>query len=209
MSYLLDTALDALQHHLNSPVLWLVIFVLAAANALVPFLPSRTAVVSAAVLARAHPGWLALLVVLAAGGALAGDCLGYWVGRRAGPGMLSRLLRGKRAHRLYEWTRGATRRHERLLIIAGRHLPGGRTFSALAPGSLGCPWRRFVVLDAAGTSIWAVYCTAIGFLGGAGFAGHPMIGLLMGFGISLVLPGLSELTRRTWAARKKAPAAAT
>lgn len=209
MSQLLDVFLDTLRNSVGSPLLWLVVFGLAAANALVPFLPSRTAVVSVAALTRAHPGWLALLVALAAGGALAGDCLGYWVGRRAGPGILSRLQRGKRAHRLYEWTRGATHRHDALLIIAGRHLPGGRTFSALAPGSLGCPWRRFVVLDAVGTSIWAVYCTAIGFLGAAGFTGHPVIGLLMGCGISLVLPGLSELTRRTWAARKKAPAAAT
>lgn len=193
---LLASLFDALRHSVDSPLLWLVVFVVAAANAIVPFAPSRTMVLSVAVLARPYPGLLVLLVVLAAGGALAGDCLGYWIGARAGSRILRRLRRGGRSRRLYGRARRTTYRSIGLLIVAGRNLPGGRTTGALAPGSLGFPFRRFVALDALGASIWAVYCAVVGVLGGAGFVGHPMAGLLVGSAIAAAVSGAIELARR-------------
>lgn len=197
---LLASLFDVLRHSVDSPLLWLVVFVVTAANAIVPFAPSRTMVLSVAVLVRPYPGLLALLVVLAAGGALAGDCLGYWIGARAGSRILNRLRRGERSRRLHSRAQRATHRSIGLLIVAGRNLPGGRTTGALAPGSLGFPFRRFVALDALGASIWAVYCVVVGVLGGAGFIGHPLIGLLVGSAIAAAVSGAIELARRAWPA---------
>lgn len=200
MPELLNSLFDALRHSVGSPLLWLVVFLVTAANAIVPFAPSRTLVLGVAMLVRPYPGLLALLVVLATGGALAGDCLGYWIGARAGQGILRWLLRGERARRIYARAQRATYRSIGLLIVAGRNLPGGRTTGALAPGSLGFPFRRFVALDALGAAVWALYCAVAGLLGGAGFIGHPVIGLLAGSGIAAAVSGAIELARRVWPA---------
>lgn len=200
MPELLASLFDVLRDSVDSPMLWLVVFVLSAANAIVPFAPSRTMVLSVAVLVRPHPGLLALLVVLATVGSLAGDCLGYWIGARAGSRILRLFRRGERARRLDARAQRATYRSIGLLIVAGRNLPGGRTAGALVPGSLGFPFRRFVALDAIGSSIWAVYCAVVGVLGGAGFTGHPIVGVLMGSGIAAAVSGAIELGRRAWPA---------
>ncbi|MBN6039763.1 DedA family protein [Amycolatopsis sp. 195334CR] len=205
MFEMLDSVVDGLREAVDSPWPWVLVFVLSAANALIPFLPSRTAVVTVAVLVAAHPERLALLTVLAAAGALAGDCAGYWIGRRVRPGVLARLQRGERARRWSERARRAAHRHAPALIVAGRHLPGGRITGAIAPGSISYPWRRFLVLDLIGTTLWAGYCTAVGYLGGASFADDPVKGLLVGFGIALVVPLVTELIRRRLSRREPAP----
>lgn len=204
---LLDASLDTLRHTVDSPWMWLIIFVIVAGNAVVPFLPSRTAVVAVAALSVTHPAWLVPLVMVTAISALTGDCLGYWVGGRAGRGVPARLLRGDRGRRRYQWARGMAYRHAPMLIIAGRHLPGGRMTGALAPGSVAYPFRRFVALDALGSSIWSAYCVGVGCLGGAGAGNDPAKALLLGFGIALIVPGVMEFVRRRSARRSDDPSA--
>src|SRR5436309_15877131 len=110
-------------------------------------MPGETTVVTVAVLLGPDPARLTLLAAVAAAGAWAGDCLGYAVGRSAGPRAIARLQRGADGQRRFEWARDQVRRNGGLLIIAARYLPGGRVASALATGSLGYPVRRFVPLD--------------------------------------------------------------
>lgn len=202
---LLDSSFHTLRHAVDSPWIWLIIFVIVAGNAVIPFLPSRSAVVAVATLSLTHPAVLVVLMVVTAISALTGDCLGYWVGGHADRGMLARLLRGDRGRRRYQWARGMAYRHAPMLIIAGRHLPGGRMVGALAPGSVAYPLRRFVALDAFGSSIWSAYCIGVGYLGGAAAANDPATALLLGFGIALIVPGVMELVRRRSAHRGSAP----
>ncbi|TNC28534.1 DedA family protein [Amycolatopsis alkalitolerans] len=196
MFELLDGLGLLLKDALSSPWLWLIVFAVSALDALLPFMPSETTVVTVAVLLGPDLPRLSLLVAVAASGALAGDCLSHWIGRRAGPRMLARLQRGERGQARYEWARTQVNRHNALLIVAARYLPGGRVASGLATGSMGVPWPRFVTFDALGTTIWAAYSVCIGSVGGAAFTDSPGRGLVLSFAIGLLLVGALEVVRR-------------
>ncbi|SFK82283.1 membrane protein DedA, SNARE-associated domain [Amycolatopsis sacchari] len=187
---------ELLRDTLSSPWLWVLVFAVAALDALLPFMPSETTVVTVAVLLGPDVPRLALLVAMAAVGAFAGDCLSHWIGRRAGPRMLARLQRGERGQARYEWARSQVERRGALLIVAARYLPGGRVASGLATGSMGVSWARFIAYDALGTGIWAVYSVCIGAVGGTKFADEPAKGLLLSFGIGLLLVAVLEVARR-------------
>ncbi|WP_410607106.1 DedA family protein [Amycolatopsis sp. lyj-109] len=193
---LLGQVSELLRDALGSPWLWVLVFAVAGLDALLPFMPSETTVVTVAVLLGPDPARLALLAAVAAGGAWAGDCLGYAVGRSAGPRAIARLQRGPDGRHRYAWARDRVRRNGGLLIIAARYLPGGRVASALANGSLGYPLPKFLALDAAGAAIWAVYSVLIGFAGGAAFADEPAKGLVLSFSLGLGLVFAIETGRR-------------
>ena len=193
---LLAHVTELLRGALGSPWLWVLVFAVSGLDALLPFMPSETTVITVAVLLGPDPARLTLLAAVAATGAWAGDCLGYAVGRFAGPRAIARLQRGADGRRRHAWARDQVRRNGGLLIIAARYLPGGRVASALANGSLGCPLPRFVALDAAGAAIWAVYSVLIGLAGGAAFADEPVKGLLLSFSLGLGLVFAIEAGRR-------------
>jgi len=192
----LEQVTEVLRGSLGSPWLWVLVFAVSGLDALFPFMPSETTVVTVAVLFGPDPAQLATLAVVAATGAWAGDCLGYVIGRTAGTKAIARFQRGPQGRRRYEWARDQVRRNGGLLIIAARYLPGGRVASGLANGSLGYPPLRFMVMDAAGATIWAVYSVLIGFAGGAAFADEPVKGLLLSFSLGLGLVGAIEFGRR-------------
>lgn len=198
MGELLTRVTELLQGTLDSPWLWLIIFLVAGMDALLPFMPSETAVVALAVLLGSDAAQLGLLVLVAASGAFAGDVLSHAIGRTAGPGVLRRVQRNERGLERYEWARTRVERHAATLIVAARYLPGGRVASSLATGSLRYPLRRFLFLDAIGASVWAVYSVLIGFLGGASFAGEPVKGLLLAFALALTVLAGIEIVRRVW-----------
>ncbi|MDI3418274.1 DedA family protein [Streptomyces luteolus] len=201
----LDPYVAFLQGLLDSPWLWLVIFGTAALDALLPFMPSEGTVVTAAVLIGADPGRLALLTVLAAAGAVAGDLGGYGVGRRAGPRLTALLLRGEKGRCRLAAAHSLVARHGALLIVAGRYVPGGRVVTGLSTGGVRYPVRRFLLFDVIGASVWAVLSVAVGALGGAAFADRPVYGLLLSFGTVVLLTLTGEWVRRRgrgrWARR--------
>ncbi|WP_414936110.1 DedA family protein [Amycolatopsis sp. cmx-11-51] len=193
---LLEYVTELLRGSLGSPWLWVIVFLVSGLDALLPFMPSETTVITVAVLIGPDPPRLALLAAVAAVGAWLGDCLGYTVGAAAGPRALSRLQRGPDGIRRYEWAKIQVQRNTVPLILAARYLPGGRVASGLANGSLGYPPRKFIPLDALGASIWAVYSVLIGLVGGAAFADQPEKGLLLSFALGLLLVAAIEVGRR-------------
>lgn len=193
---LLGQVTELLRGSLGSPWLWVLVFAVSGLDALLPFMPSETTVVTVAVLLGPDPAQLTLLALVAAGGAWAGDCLGYFVGRTAGPRAVERLQRGENGRRRYEWARDQVHRNGGLLIVAARYLPGGRVASALANGSLGYPPGRFLLMDGAGAAIWAVYSVLIGLAGGVTYADEPAKGLMLSFGLGLGLVLAIEAGRR-------------
>ncbi|MFE7777290.1 DedA family protein [Streptomyces sp. NPDC057445] len=195
-----------LQARLDSPWLWLAVFLVAGLDALLPFMPSEATVVTVAVLFGGDVPRLAVLAAVAATGALCGDCLGHWTGRRFGPRAVERLMRGEKGRQRYEWGRTMVHRHASALVIAGRFLPGGRVASSMSTGCLRFPFRRFLLLDASGAGLWAVTSTAIGYIGGARFGHEPVKGLLLAFALALVVVGCVELARRLRARRAPADA---
>jgi hypothetical protein len=110
--------------------------------------------------------------------------------------MLAQLQRGEHGHQRFEWARERVTEHGPLLILAARFVPGGRVASGLATGSMSFPWRRFVVLDAIGASLWAGYSALIGYLGGASFTDDPVKGLMLAAVLAVGMVALIEIGRR-------------
>ncbi|GAA1980450.1 hypothetical protein GCM10009754_66280 [Amycolatopsis minnesotensis] len=204
---LLNEVTGLLRSTLDSPWLWLALFLVAGLDALLPFMPSETAVVLVAVLLGQDPPRLALLAVVAAAGAFAGDCASYWIGRTAGERVLAGMRRGEKTRQRYDWAKARVDEHAPLLIVGARYLPGGRVASGLATGSLRFPWRRFWVYDLCGAGAWAVYSTVVGWVGGAGFADEPAKGLLLAGALALTMLAAFEGARRLrgWLRSRRGP----
>ncbi|OLT48797.1 hypothetical protein BJF85_11865 [Saccharomonospora sp. CUA-673] len=193
----LNDLASLLQSHLNDPWLWLLVFLFAGVDALLPFMPSEATVITLAVLLG--PGdltGLLTLVVVSALGAWTGDCCGHWLGRTFGTRATARLLRKERGRRNYEWATKKLHRHAVVLIIAGRYIPGGRAASALATGTLRYPFGKFALLALIGTTLWSIYAVLIGAAGAATFADDPVAGLVVASAVGLLLTVLIEVGRR-------------
>jgi membrane protein DedA with SNARE-associated domain len=183
----------------DSPVTYLVIMLLAAADPILPVIPAEAAVTAAAVLAG--QGQLTLVwVMLAAGlGAFLGDNIVYWIGRLAGRPVIERVLRG-RADQLAA-AESQFERRGGILIIVGRFVPGGRTLSSVSAGALHFSWPRFLAWDALAATIWAVQATLPGYIGGVVVQDRPWLAMVVGFALSLLLAGSIAVAQHWWQRR--------
>jgi membrane-associated protein len=178
-----------------------ILFVLAFLDALVPVVPSETSVITAGVVASAGDLSLPLVILFAASGAFAGDNTSYFVGARYGTRINERFFQSEKAKGRIAWAQRQVEERGGELIVIARFIPGGRTVVTLSAGTLGYPWRRFVVFDAIAASIWAVYASLLGYLGGHAFEAQPWKGLLLAFAIAFAVTGGVELFR--WWKRRR------
>jgi membrane-associated protein len=183
---------------------YLLIAAVCAGDALLPLFPSETVVVTAAVLAANGRLHIILLGVAAAVGAFAGDNCAYAVGRSGLKKLARRFMRSDKSKRRIEWSREQLRAHGGWIIIAARFIPGGRTATTYVSGTLEMPWRRrFAPADAVAAVLWACYCSALGYFGGAAFENNLWLPLLIAAGASIVVTGGGELLRRRLSASTK------
>ncbi len=132
--------IDLAQLDVSSPVSYLVAVLLPALDALIPVLPSETAVIALGVAtAGGTDPRIAVLVGLAALGAFLGDNAAYLVGRRFGPAVSRRVFAGERGKRRRDWAQRSLARYGVRIIVACRFIPGGRTAVTLACGLTGYP----------------------------------------------------------------------
>ena len=178
-----------------------ILFVLAFLDALIPIVPSETSVITAGVVASSGDLSLPLVILFAAAGAFAGDNTSYFVGARYGTRINDRFFQSEKAQRRIAWANRQVEERGGELIVIARFIPGGRTVVTLSCGTLGYPWRRFVLFDAIAASIWALYAALLGYLGGHAFEEQPWKGLLLAFAIALAVTGGVELFR-WWEGRR-------
>lgn len=185
------------QLDISSPVSYLIAVLVPALDALIPVLPSETAVIAlgVATAGSADPR-IGVLVTLAALGAFLGDNAAYLVGRRFGPAVSRWVFAGERGARRHAWAERSLAQYGTRIIVACRFIPGGRTAVTLTCGLIGYPRRSFVVATAVAGAAWASYAFAIGRLGGQAFESRPWAGLLAGLGLTVVVSGVIEVARR-------------
>jgi membrane protein DedA with SNARE-associated domain len=116
------------------------------------FLEGEMALLLAAYLALRGYLSIELVVLFAFCGTYASDLLWYFLGRRHGRRILARRPNwqglGDKALLLL-------RRHPDLWVVGFRFIYGMRTVMPLAIGLSGYSWRRYLLLDAIGVTIWA------------------------------------------------------
>ena len=149
-----------------SPWTYAVLVGLVTLDALLPLLPSETALASAGALAASGDLVLVLVVAAGAAGAIAGDNGAYGLARALGP-RLRRRIRGR------DWAQRKLERGGTTLLVAARFVPGGRTAATLTSGLVHYPWRRFVAASVLGGLLWAATATLAGYAGGRALQERP------------------------------------
>ena len=179
-----------------------VLFIFVFLDALLPVVPSETAVITAGVVAATGQLSLTLVVVAAACGAFAGDNTAYAIGYRFGPYAKARYFRGEKGGKAIRWAESQLSKRGGELILIARFIPGGRTAVTLSAGAAPYPWRRFAVFDVIAGVFWASYAALLGFFGGKAFEHRPWVGLLLALGVAFAVTGAVELGR-AWARRHR------
>ena len=159
-----------------------------AGDAVLPLLPGETIVIVAAVLAANGRLNIALVVIAAAAGALAGDNAAYAIGRSGLRRVADRLLSSDKNRTRQDWARDQLKRHGVWIIVVARFIPGGRTATTYVAGTVGMPWKqRFLPADALACVVWAAYAAALGYFGGAAFENNLWLPMLIGAGVSALV----------------------
>jgi membrane protein DedA with SNARE-associated domain len=193
-------SLSTLESLLQDWGYWVVFGAMLLENAGVP-LPGETVTLLAGY--AAGSGQLQVLGVMgaAAGGAILGDNLGYWVGRRAGWGLLLRLGRrlGRRPEQM-EALRERFLRHAGKSVLLGRFVAVLRVLAGPIAGAVHMPYARFLLFNMLGAVLWATTMVGLAWIGGRWIPFETMVKDVVAFGLSalvllvvvLVVPKLVE-----------------
>ena len=110
---------------------------------------------------------LSLPAVVAVGfvGAVIGDQVFFWIGRRFGTALIARWPRLQLRAQRVNWL---LRRHHAWVIVGVRFTYGLRIAGPIVIGASSVPIRRFLLFNALGAAIWAPLVSGTGYwFGGA------------------------------------------
>jgi len=183
---MLDFLVDEIS---GSAISYVIVWLASGADVIIPIVPSETIVITSGIVAGNGNMSVWLIIPLAAMGAMIGDNISYWLGRRFGEPVSKRLFRGEKGQERLEWARRAVDRRGALLILVGRFIPGGRTASTFAAGTVHFEYRKFLLADATACVLWAVFSCMVGYLGGNTFKEEHW----KAFALSFAMAGLVAL----------------
>jgi membrane protein DedA with SNARE-associated domain len=120
-------------------------------------LPGETILVAAAIAAgAANEMAIELVILAAAGGAIIGDSIGYWIGRKLGFPLLlrygHRVGLGEPMLKLGQYL---FLRHGGKVVFIGRFVAVLRITAGLLAGANHMAWGRFLLFNASGGLVWA------------------------------------------------------
>lgn len=148
-----------------------------------------------------YPLWLVCLLITAA--AIVGDQVGYLFGRKVGPALFrrpdSRLFKQEyvsKGHAFFE-------KYGPRSIVLARFVPIVRTFTPIIAGVSRMDYRKFVLYNVIGGTLWGTGVTVLGyFLGQVQFVASNIELILVGIVLLSVLPIVIEYLRARAAARR-------
>ena len=131
------------------------------------FLPGDTLLIAAGIYAKQGKLNIAALIIVCALAAIAGDNLGYYIGRKLGPkvftkddGLIFRRDHIDKAEHVYD-------RYGSKALLVTHFIAIVRTFMPLVAGVARMPYYRFFAFDAVGDIFWAVSVTLAGYYVGS------------------------------------------
>lgn len=151
--------------------------------------PSETLIVALAAYWR-HSGepnlWILGLTALI--GAMAGDNMAYFLGRRIGTDRW-RWMRRPKVQKVFSWARHELDKRGAVLIFTARYIPWGRVAVNYVSGSTGFRHRTFFWLDAFACMTWVAYSLGIGLLASSfpWLHDNPLLSVGVAVGFALVL----------------------
>jgi membrane protein DedA with SNARE-associated domain len=195
MLAIINEAFDWLKDFSSSPWFYVIIFVIAVLDSVLPIVPSETLVIIGGVSAGLGNLWIPLVILVAAAGAFIGDNLSYFIGREASDWVMRRQTRTEKGAR--RMASIVEQVHERggLLLITARFIPGGRTALTLSCGITKQPRRWFVSWAAVAAVIWGNYAALLGFIGGKSFEDNHTLAFIIAFVSAFSITLVIELVR--------------
>lgn len=188
-------AFDWLKDFSSGPWFYVIIFVIAVLDSVLPIVPSETLVIIGGVSAGLGNLWIPLVILVASSGAFIGDNMSYLIGREASDWVIRRQTRTEKgAARMAKIVEQV---HERggLLLITARFIPGGRTALTLSCGVTRQPRRWFVGWLAIAAVIWGNYAALLGFIGGKSFEEDHTTAFIIAFVTAFSITALIEIVR--------------
>jgi membrane protein DedA with SNARE-associated domain len=152
-------------------------------------LPGESVLVLAALNAAHHGHSITAVVTSAALGAMLGDNVGYWIGRKFGYRLLrrygSRIGLSPNKIKLGQYL---FLRYGSTVVFFGRFVAVLRVLAAVLAGINRMEWRRFLLANTAGAILWA---SVVGF--GAYFLGRAVMHVTRPVGIALAAVALAVI----------------
>jgi membrane protein DedA with SNARE-associated domain len=135
---------------------------------------------------------LAGVIAAASSGAMVGDSIGYWVGRRAGWPLLLRVGQWLRqSPEQMETLRSQFLNHAGKSVLLGRFVAVLRVLAGPMAGAVGMPYGRFLLCNCTGALLWATTMVSLAWLGGRWIPFQRMVEGVLEFGLgALVLVAL-------------------
>jgi len=152
-----------------------------------PLLPTEPVLISCGVLAASGKLPLQWVVITAIASCVLADLVNYAIGRRIGPPAIAKFAQRRTPAVVLEWLKDRLARNAEPILIAGRWMPAGGTIGAVLCGSLRFPLRRFAMASMIGCTLWCLYATLLGYLGGQLANDDIPLALGVSLGIAAVL----------------------
>lgn len=158
---------------------WIFLFVVF--DAVIPIFPSESLLNAASALAAQDGSTILLWKVTLAGvtGAIVGDSLLYWLSRT--------VLRSTMDNRVDQALKNpkiaqgmqVMNRNAAILIVFGRFVPGLRFMVGATMGLTRFPYRRFLLWDVIGGTLWGIYTCVFAYLVASVIDGKPLVAALV------------------------------
>lgn len=139
---------------------------------------------------------LAFVAVCLVVAAVAGNLVGYGIGRKAGPAIFSRPDSRLFKRSYVDKTHAFFERHGGRAIILARFVPIVRTFITVTAGVAKMPFRSYAIYSSIGAVLWAAGVTVLGyFLGQIAFIRDNVEVILLIVVLISVVPIIIEFLR--------------
>ena len=164
---MLPDLFEVLRNHFTTHGYWTLAITLLLENAGIP-LPGETMLLFASFLAFEHRELnLGLIILVATAACTLGDNLGYWIGFHGGRPLLDRyqkffpvsddqIVRGEK---MFE-------RFGPVTVFFARFVFGMRVIAGPLAGVLRMQWRRFVLFNFLGATVWVTVISCLGYFFG-------------------------------------------
>ena len=195
MLAILASFFEWLKESSSSPWFYVVIFVIATLDLVLPIVPSETLVIIGGVTAGSGDLSISLVLLCGASGAFVGDNLSYLLGREASDWVVKRRTRTEKGAKQLANIVEQIRERGGLLLITARFIPGGRTLLTLSCGVTRQPRKWFVGWAVIAAIIWSTYASLLGFIGGKSFADNHTKAFLIAFASAFSVTIVIELVR--------------
>ena len=160
------------------------------------FFPGDTLLFSAGILAASGtlPLYETLAVISLA--AIAGDNVGYQIGKHLGPKLFKKDSIVFRHDYIMQAEKYFDKYGSKTMLVA-HFIPIVRSFAPVAAGAAGMNRRQFIIFDTIGDIVWAVGVTLLGFFIGSKIPGieHYIEPILIGIIVIFLGPTLIHILR--------------